>query len=132
MIDNQVIKKVISAIKFKFEYKQADIAKKMGVNNTYFSSVINGRETISEVFLDKLCSAFSINKAYITKGEGDIFLSPSIVQNNKNGDNINGHSVKVEGKTETEKFLDAIKECHELLRKKDEQIDRLLTLLEKK
>lgn len=57
-------------------------------------------------------------------------MKPSIFQNNQNGDNINGQSVTV-NKTETDKLLEALNACHELLRKKDEQIDRLLTLLER-
>lgn len=132
MYDIQVIKKVVAAIKFKFDLKQAEMAKEMGVNKTYFSSVINGNEIISELFLDKLCTAFGVNKDYIAKGEGEIFSSPSIIQKNEKGDNINGHSVKVEQQNNVEKLIDTIKECHELLRKKDEQIDRLLTLLENK
>ena len=46
-----------------------------------------------------------------------------VVQQNQSGDNINGHSVTV-NKTETDSFI-------ELLKKKDEQIDRLLSIIEK-
>lgn len=131
MPENQVLKKVIAAIKYEFNLKQVDVAAKIGVNETYLSNVINGKSPLSEVFLGKLCSAFPVNKDYISSGLGEIFLSKSVIQTNENGDNINGQSVTV-NKTETDKLLDALNTCHELLRKKDEQIDRLLTLLEKK
>lgn len=51
-------------------------------------------------------------------------LNNHITQTNQNGDNINSHNVTV-NKTEVVQLI-------ELLKKKDEQIDRLLTLLEKK
>ena len=34
-------------------------------------------------------------------------------------------------KSETEKLLEALDKCHELLKKKDEQIDKLLNMLSK-
>lgn len=77
MTDNQILKKVIAAIKFKFNLKQAEIASKMGVNNSYFSSVINGKEILSELFLDKLSSAFFVSREYLGTGEGNIFLDES-------------------------------------------------------
>ena len=64
-----------------------------------------------------------INACWILTGEGEM-LNNHITQTNQNGDNINGHNVTV-NKTEVVQLI-------ELLKKKDEQIDRLLTLLEKK
>ena len=57
-------------------------------------------------------------------------LNPSVVQNNQNGDNIHGQSVTV-NKTETD-YIAIIKMQSEQLSKSQEQIDRLLTLLERK
>lgn len=73
MIDIQSLKKIISAIKFKFDFRQSDIAEKMGVNKTYLSSVINGNEILSELFLDKLVSAFSVSREYLNTGQGEVF-----------------------------------------------------------
>lgn len=97
-----------------------------------FYDIKSGKHGISKDLADKIKAKYlNINMSWLLSGEGEM-IPPSVIQNNQNGDNINGHSVNVEQKTEIEKFLDTIKECHELLRKKDEQIDRLLTLLEKK
>lgn len=73
MADIQILKKAISAIKFKFDLKQADIASRMGVNKTYLSSVVNGNEILSELFLDKLVSAFSVSRDFLNTGQGEVF-----------------------------------------------------------
>lgn len=97
-----------------------------------FYDIKSGKHGISKDLAERIKAKYlNINMSWLLSGEGEMII-PAVVQNNQNGDNINGNSVKVDKKTETEKFLEAIKECHELLRKKDEQIDRLLTLLEKK
>ena len=97
-----------------------------------FYDIKNGKHGISKDLAERIKAKYlNINISWLLSGEGEM-TTPSIDQNNENGHNINGHSVKVEQKTDIEKMLDTIKECHELLRKKDEQIDRLLTLLENK
>lgn len=97
-----------------------------------FYDIKSGKHGISKDLADRIKAKYlNINISWLLSGEGEM-ITPSVIQNNQNGDNINGHSVNVEQKTEIEKFLDTIKECHELLRKKDEQIDRLLSLLEKR
>lgn len=96
-----------------------------------FYDIKSGKHGISKDLAERIKAKYlNINISWLLSGEGEM-TTPSVVQNNENGNNINGHSVKVE-QTDIEKFLDTIKECHELLRKKDEQIDRLLTLLERK
>ncbi|MBW9276671.1 helix-turn-helix domain-containing protein [Bacteroides fragilis] len=97
-----------------------------------FYDIKSGKHGISKDLAERIKAKYlNINISWLLGGEGEM-TTPSVIQNNENGNNINGHSVKVEQKTDIEKLLDTIKECHELLRKKDEQIDRLLTLLEKK
>lgn len=110
---------------------QMKIAEITGTNQSYIAALLNGSKQFGKKQARKWSELFELSPNWLLTGEGDMF-NPSIVQNNQNGNNIHGHSVKIEGKNDIEKFLDALKECHELLRKKDEQIDRLLTLLEKK
>lgn len=110
---------------------QMKIAEITGTNQSYIAALLNGSKQFGKKQSKKWSELFGLSPNWLLTGEGDMF-NPSIVQNNQNGDNIHGQSVKIEGKTDIDKLLDALKECHELLRKKDEQIDRLLTLLEKK
>lgn len=69
-----------------------------------------------------------LNTDWLITGEGEM-LRPSVVQNNQSGDNINGNSVNI-SKSETEKLLEVINSFNEMIRKKDEQINRLLTIIE--
>lgn len=105
-------------------YKKADMAEFLGYASPHFSSVINGKLKLSENFMNLISDKLNINPEWILTGEGERFITDKVVQNNQNGDNINGHSVTV-NKTETDSFI-------ELLKKKDEQIDRLLATIEKK
>ena len=74
--------------------------------------------------MNLISDKLNINPEWVLTGEGEQFLNDKVVQNNQNGDNINGHSVTV-NKNETDSFI-------ELLKKKDEQIDRLLATIERK
>lgn len=108
---------------------KAEFERRAKLSNGYLN---NFKGAFGAEKLEYILTAFpNLNKVWLLTGEGEM-LNPSVIQNNQNGHNINGHSVKVEQKTDIEKMHDTIKECHELLRKKDEQIDRLLTLLERK
>jgi hypothetical protein len=104
-------------------YKKADMAEYLGYKSPYFSGIINGKEKMSDGFLKTISEKLHINIQWITTGEGDMTSENRVVQQNQSGDNINGHSVTV-NKTETDSFI-------ELLKKKDEQIDRLLSIIEK-
>ena len=104
-------------------YKKADMAEYLGYKSPYFSGIINGKEKMSDSFLKTISEKLHINIQWITTGEGDMTSENRVVQQNQSGDNINGHSVTV-NKTETDSFI-------EHLKKKDEQIDRLLSIIEK-
>ena len=113
-------------------FTQTKIAEITGAQQSYIAALLNGSKQFGKKQAQKWGDIFGLSPNWLLTGTGEMFCSPSsVIQQNQNGNNINGHSVKVE-QTDIEKFLDTIKECHELLRKKDEQIDRLLTLLENK
>nr|DAT61920.1 MAG TPA: Regulatory protein [Caudoviricetes sp.] len=109
---------------------QVQVANMTGVDQPYVAALLNNKKKFGKKAAQKWGDIFGISPSWLLTGEGEM-MKPSVFQNNQNGDNINGQSVTV-NKSETDKFIDTIKECHELLRKKDEQIDRLLTLLERK
>lgn len=112
---------------------QTQIAEISGVSQSYVAALLNGSKVFGKKQAQKWGDLFDISPNWLLTGTGEMQYNPSsIIQQNQNGDNINGHSIKLEKTSETEKLLNALSECHELLRKKDEQIDRLLTLLEKK
>ena len=67
---------------------------------------------------------FGISETWLLTGKGEMVIG-TVVQNNQNGNNIHGNTVNYQGENSTEKLI-------EMLKKKDEQIDRLLSLLEMK
>lgn len=112
---------------------QMQIAEISGVSQSYVAALLNGSKVFGKKQAQKWGDLFNISPNWLLTGIGEMQYNPSsIIQQNQNGDNINGHSIKLEKTSETEKLLNALSECHELLRKKDEQIDRLLSLLEKR
>lgn len=105
----------------------AEFERKCSLSNGYLKKV---KGSIGSNKIEDIIRAYpQLNRIWLLSGEGDM-LKTSVVQNNQNGDNIQGHSVTV-NKTETE-YIAIIKMQSEQLSKSQEQIDRLLTLLEKK
>lgn len=110
------------------EYKGITVKKfeeLCGLSNGYISSMRKGFGT------DKLNNVLTmfpeLNREWLLYGEGEM-LNPKVIQNNQNGDNIQGHSVTV-NKTEKD-YLEIIKRQSEQLSKSQEQIDRILSIIE--
>lgn len=73
-----------------------------------------------------------LNINWLLTGEGTMLKNGSqVVQHNQNGDNINGKTVKVT-KDSSEKFLEVILEQSKQISKSQEQIDRLISIIEQK
>ncbi len=102
------------------------LSSETGVSQSTLSRFITGKGEISRKNLKKISEYFNVNLDWLVTGEGDSTLS--VVQHNQSGDNINGHSVTI-SKSETEKLLEVINSCHELLKEKDMQINKLLEII---
>lgn len=106
---------------------QEEIAAKLGVSQSYVNALFNGKKAFGKKQAQKWNEMFGISVNWLLTGEGSI-TNDGIVQNNQNGDNIQGHSITV---TKTEKnYLDIIKKQSDQLSKSQEQIDRLLSIIE--
>ena len=96
-----------------------------------------GKHGISKDVAEKIQAKYlNINLSWLLTGEGEM-LKTTISQNNNNGDNINGHSVTIH-KTEGD-YLEIIKsltnqlsKSQEQIFKSQEQMDRLITIIENK
>ena len=104
------------------------MAEYLGYKSPYFSGIINGKEKMSDGFMKTISDKLGINIHWITTGEGDMISENKVVQKNQNGDNIQGHSVTV-NKTEKE-YLEIIRRQSDQISKSQEQIDRLLSIIE--
>ena len=106
------------------------LSRETGIPHSTLSRFLNQKtETINRSTLKILADYFHVNLDWLITGNGEQY--PSVAQQNQSGDNIHGRSVTVNN-SETAKLLDIIKECHEILRKKDEQIDKLLEIINNK
>lgn len=104
---------------------RSEFERNCSLSNGYVNNI---REGMGAEKLESVLRTYpQLNRVWLLSGEGEM-LNPSVVQNNQNGDNIQGHSVTVH-KTEAD-YIAIIKMQAEQLSKSQEQIDRLLTLLE--
>jgi transcriptional regulator with XRE-family HTH domain len=102
---------------------QEELGEKIGYDKATVSQALNGsKKHLTNSFISKFCKNFmQINEDWITEGKGEM-LKSVINQNNIEGDNIQGSDFTVK-KSETEIFFD-------LLKTKDEQINRLIGIIE--
>lgn len=103
---------------------QEQIASMLGVTQPYVNSLFTGKREFGKQQAKKFEELFGISEAWLLTRNGEM-VTDSVIQNNQNGNNIHGHTVNYQGENSTEKLI-------AMLQKKDEQIDRLLTLLERK
>lgn len=83
----------------------------------------NGKIKISKKVAEQITAKYlNISQAWLLTWEGDM-LCGGVNQNNENGDNFNGEQIVLKD-GDTHEFIN-------LLKKKDEQIDRMLTIIEK-
>lgn len=132
----------------------AELAKKSDVDPSNFNKMLKGQLNITPKTIKKIVNATGVSNDWLSNGDGEM-LSPQsnnvTINGNENQNNISGQMVNIslpekgsqkiikpdgtvevhsmdkniENSNNTDKFI-------ELLKKKDEQIDRLITLLENK
>ena len=102
---------------------QTDVANMLGTSPQYISAIFSGRKNVGKKQAVKFEELFGLSPLWLLTGKGDMLSTPihaeeGSVQVMGNASNVNA------GKT--------IDSLVELLKRKDEQIDRLIRLLEGK
>lgn len=102
---------------------QTDVANMLGTSPQYISAIFSGRKNVGKKQAVKFEELFGLSASWLLTGKGDMLSTPvhaeeGSVQVMGNASNVNA------GKT--------IDSLVELLKRKDEQIDRLIRLLEEK
>ncbi|MGN1211347.1 MAG: hypothetical protein ACI4TM_06650 [Candidatus Cryptobacteroides sp.] len=124
---------------------QKELGRMMGYKNeSSFSQILNGKQEIPKHFRKNLKEVIpKVNLVWITTGEGEMLLdggsetsqneseSSQVVQRTQSGDNINGQHVEI-SKTDSSKLLDVILQQSAQITKSQEQIDRLISIIERK
>ena len=100
---------------------QTDVANMLGTSPQYISAIFSGRKNVGKKQAVKFEELFGLSALWLLTGKGDMLRTPihaeeGSVQVMGNASNVNA------GKT--------IDSLVELLKRKDEQIDRLIRLLE--
>jgi hypothetical protein len=100
------------------------------------------RVSFGKNYLNNVLKQFpKLNREWLLYGEGEMLKSGNfsqnqekVTQNNENGDNIQGQNVTVQSNTQTnvDEFLAIIKQQANQLTKSQEQIDRLISIIEKR
>lgn len=124
-IDIQRVIKVVEWLIFEGIAKnRRDLAEKLGYTESSFSQIINGKVNLSERFIKKLYNLDSrLSEEWIKTGAGDMLIIEATHSITGDGNTaIHGNGNQVNG--EVSRFL-------ALLEKKDEQMDRLLAIIEK-
>lgn len=114
----------IKKLRKKLGLTQTQFAKKLGVDTKTVQNWEYGRPipATKHGIIRELADSISVQFEEQQYYGGD--------QINENGDNIKGENVTV-NKSETDKLIDALSQEQAIARKSQEQIDRLIALLEK-
>jgi transcriptional regulator with XRE-family HTH domain len=55
------------------DMNQTEFAKKIGINQSTYSGIENGREAITDRNIKLICLTFNINEGWLRTGQGDMF-----------------------------------------------------------
>ena len=138
------LKKVINWLIFQeIAENERALADLLGYTKSSFSQIVNGKVPLSDKFIKNLCALDeNINDVWIKTGDGGLFKNDKNISQKVYGDNnqVAGRDINLSSQ-DVGKLVDTVSKqqatISELLleqmkanNKRDEQIDRLLSLLE--
>lgn len=112
------------------------LSRRLGMSSAQiFYDIRAGKCGISKELILKIKNQIPlINHVWLLTGDGEILLNnmkeKQVVQNNVAGDNIQGGNVAVE-KQQANEFIELLRNADIRLAKSQEQIDRLIGIIEK-
>lgn len=137
MAENQRLKEVIDyLIEVRKIRNQEEFSQITGIIKSTISQLCTGKRELNERYVRKICKLFpEVSADYLLEGSGPMVIG-SVTQNNNNGDNIAGSNITVNkapagpapaGDPE----YNERRELLGLLKEKDAQMNRLITIIEK-
>ena len=131
MIDNErIIKAAEKLVEANFAKSLAQIAVNCHRSKQYFTDLRKGKSDSSLSFLDDFCAKYPVNKEFLLNGEGTPLLVDSPVNWNSNvANNIGGDNHQNSGQV-IETLSRQLEEKDKQIAKSQQQIDRLLTIIE--
>ena len=126
---------MIDGIKFRYQLStQQQIIERLGyVSKTYLSDLLGGKSPISEEFSERMKEKFGVNPKFLLEGEGGIWIdgTGNITQIGDHNTQVTGNDNTITVPTTLDKAIEEISEQRKLVAKSQEQIDRLLAIIEK-
>lgn len=105
---------------------------KIGYNQSNLSKILNEKRDINSNLENAICNAFpELNRKWLLFGEGEMLNHSHSITQHQNGGSGNSQSVTL-GHYDVSRFLDELSAQRRITEKAQEQIDRLITLLENK
>ncbi len=103
-------------------FNDSDFAEQVGKDRSYISNVKSGRRPVTRSFCNDIVETFSmISKHWLLTGEGEMLKTANPSNTNQKEEETSSEAIKIEV---------LIQDVLKLFKKKDEQLDRLLSLLE--
>ena len=135
MAKNENLRQVIDGIKFRYQLRtQKQICDALGYTSvTYLSDLLSGKYPVTEEFSDRMKERFGVNPNFLLSDEGGIWIdgTGNITQIGDNNTQVTGNDNTITAPTTLDKALEEISEQRKLVAKSQEQIDRLLSIIEK-
>lgn len=113
---------------------QQEVADKMGVSKPYINAVLNGRKSIGRKQAVKMENLFGLSASWLLTGEGTMMVSENEVPITPDGDLElidNAKSFQLLSSI-TKSLLNEISAQRRVTEKAQQQIDRVISLLENK
>jgi hypothetical protein len=109
---------------------QSELASKIEANKVSISRALSGeKKYLTDNFIERLNSEFGeqFNLEWLLSGEGEMLKTNNQISENNSGTGIIGNNVNGGGINDNKIILEMV----EILKKKDEQIDKLLQIIQK-
>lgn len=114
---------------------KAEFGRSIGVSASYVTSMRdNGRASIGVEKIERIRQKYpDLNIEWLLTGSGKMYNEAGISQNVIGDDNVAlaGHNLRMETSKILEKAFDEIQAQRKMTQKAQEQVDRLLSILEK-
>lgn len=108
---------------------KSEFERKSGLSNGYLNKL---KGYVGQENLNCILEAYpDLNRVWLLTGEGDMLNPIPGIMQNQNGGSNNRQTVTL-AQTDVSRFIDEISAQRRMTEKAQEQIDRLLTLLENK
>lgn len=113
---------------------QQEVADKMGVSKPYINAILNGRKAIGRKQAVKMENLFGLSSSWLLTGDGTMMVTESELPITPDGDMElidNAKSFQLLSSI-TKSLLNEISAQRRVTEKAQEQIDRIITMLENK